>query len=105
MEAEQFKVEITSSTPELLAACLGSAPAGSLPSGDGWIRNTTEPVAHRNKTTNPPGPAGTRAAMAQACLGRNLLKGTEASGDITGWQDAQEFARLNSPGPGSPGVT
>lgn len=100
VEAEQFKLEITSSTPEPQAACLESAPAGSLPSGDGWIRNTTEPVAHRNKTTNPPGPAGTRAAVAQACLGKTLGKGTAASGDITGWQDAQEFARLNSPGTG-----
>jgi hypothetical protein len=97
VEAEQFKVEITSSAPEPQAACLGSAPNGSLPSGDGWIRNTTEPVAHRNKTTNPPGPAGTRAAMAQACLGKNLDDGSVASGDNTGWQDAQEFARLNSP--------
>ncbi|MER6414967.1 DNA/RNA non-specific endonuclease [Streptomyces humidus] len=100
VEAEQFKVEIAGSTPEPQGACLQSAPTGALPSGDGWIRNTTEPVAHVNKTTSPPGPAGTRASMAQACIGKNLGEGSDAEGDITGWQDAQEFARVNSPGTG-----
>ncbi|MFE5394434.1 DNA/RNA non-specific endonuclease [Streptomyces sp. NPDC056568] len=100
VEAEQFKVEITGSAPQPQGACLKSAPTGALPSGNGWYRNTTEAVAHTNKTTNPLGPPGTRATMAQACIGKNLEEGSPAEGDITGWQDAQEFARVNSPGTG-----
>ncbi|MGW2952748.1 DNA/RNA non-specific endonuclease [Streptomyces eurythermus] len=100
VEGEQFKVEITSSTPEPQGACLNSAPTGALPSGDGWIRNTTEPIAHTNKTTTPLGPAGTRAAMAEACLGKTLGKGSDAAGDITGWEDANLFRDAYSPGTG-----
>ncbi|MGW3658798.1 DNA/RNA non-specific endonuclease [Streptomyces sp. NPDC005151] len=97
LDAEQFEVEFTTPTAGPQARCLESAPAGSLPSGDGWIRNTTEPVAHTNKTTTPPGPAGTRPTMAQACLGKKLDDGSGAKGDITGWQDAQLFANQNPP--------
>ncbi|MFF0435521.1 DNA/RNA non-specific endonuclease [Streptomyces sp. NPDC004327] len=98
LEAEQFRVDITGSTAEPQAACLNNVPAGALPSGNGWIRNSTNPVLQVNKTTTPPGPPGTRAAMAQACLGVVTGDGSAAAGDITGWQDAQEFARINSPG-------
>ncbi|MFD7319344.1 DNA/RNA non-specific endonuclease [Streptomyces sp. NPDC059883] len=97
IDAEQFKVEFTTPAAVPQASCLASWPTGALPSGDGWIKNTTEPVAHVNKTTNPPGPAGTRPTMAQACLGKTLGKGKEATGDITGWQDAQLFAQANPP--------
>ncbi|WP_345983794.1 hypothetical protein [Streptomyces sp. DSS69] len=38
-----------------------------------------------------------RAETAQACLGAVTGAGTDASGDITGWLDAQDFARINSP--------
>ncbi|WP_432135259.1 DNA/RNA non-specific endonuclease [Streptomyces sp. bgisy154] len=100
VEAEEFKVAITSSTPEPQAACLKSTRPGRLPAGNGWIRNTTEPVPHTNKSTDPPGPAGTRAATAQACLGKTLGAGSEATGDITGWRDAQKFAGDHSPGTG-----
>ncbi|WP_345669388.1 DNA/RNA non-specific endonuclease [Streptomyces similanensis] len=100
VEGEQFKVEITSSTPQPQGACLSNAPSEALPSRDGWIRNTTEPIAHTNKTTTPPGSGGTRAATAQACLGKNLGDGSDAVGDITGWQDAQLFRDTFSPGTG-----
>ncbi|MFE0276038.1 DNA/RNA non-specific endonuclease [Streptomyces sp. NPDC058992] len=100
IDADQFKVEFTTPAAAPQASCLAGPPAGSLPSGAGWVRNTTEPVAHTNKTTNPPGPAGTRPTMAQACLGKTLGKGSDATGDITGWQDAQLFAAANSPGTG-----
>ncbi|MET7320811.1 DNA/RNA non-specific endonuclease [Streptomyces sp. NPDC005549] len=96
VEAEKFKVEITGATAQPQGACLRSQPNGSLRAGDGWIRNTTAAVDHVNKTTTPDG-AGTRAAMAQACLGKNLDTGSDASGDITGWQDAQLFRDTYSP--------
>ncbi|MFD3681161.1 DNA/RNA non-specific endonuclease [Streptomyces sp. NPDC058613] len=100
LEAEQFKVEITGSTAEPQASCLQNTPVRSLPSGNGWITNTTEPVPQVNKTTTPRGPAGTRATMAQACLGTVTVEGTSAEGNITGWLDAKQFALLNSPGTG-----
>ncbi|MEV7339287.1 hypothetical protein [Streptomyces sp. NPDC093544] len=59
-------------------------------------RRRSEPVAHVNKTTNPLGPAGTRATTAQACLGKTPGPGSPAGGDITGWQDAALFAQANS---------
>ncbi|MFI2432053.1 DNA/RNA non-specific endonuclease [Streptomyces sp. NPDC018957] len=99
LEAEQFMVEITGSSAEPLGACLQTVPTGTLRAGDGWIKNTTEAVDHVNKTATPNGP-GTRAAMAQACLGKNLDEGTDAAGDITGWQDAQLFRDTYSPGTG-----
>lgn len=100
LEAEQFKVEISGSTAEPQAACLQNQPIGARSSGNGWIKNTTEPVPHVNKTTTPLGPAGARAAKAEACLGKDLVEGTEAAGDITGWQDAQIFASSNQTGAG-----
>lgn len=51
IDAEQFKVEFTTPAAVPQASCLANPPSGSLPSGDGWIRNTTEPVAHVNKTS------------------------------------------------------
>lgn len=97
IDADQFKV--TFSTPDTgpHGRCLDTTPAGSLPNGDGWILNTTEAVAHVNKTTDPLGPAGTRPTRAQACLGKGPVKGSGASGDITGWQDAQLFNQANPP--------
>ncbi|CAL9380827.1 hypothetical protein SUDANB6_01056 [Streptomyces sp. enrichment culture] len=100
LQADQFKVEITSSTGQPQARCLSNAPAGSLPAGNGWIRNTTEPVAHVNRTTTPLGPVGTRQTMAQACLGKPPDEDSDAVGDITGWQDAELFRDANSPGTG-----
>ncbi|WP_329219261.1 DNA/RNA non-specific endonuclease [Streptomyces sp. NBC_01485] len=93
IDAEQFKVEFTTPAAVPQAACLANPPSSGvvLPSGAGWIRNTTEPVAHVNKTITPIGPAGTRPATAQACLGQELGDGKRAKGDITGWQDAQKF--------------
>ncbi|MFI8103987.1 DNA/RNA non-specific endonuclease [Streptomyces sp. NPDC086023] len=100
LDAEQFDLNVTAAPAQAQATCLQDPPARSFPSGTGWIRNTTEPVDQRNKTTNPPGPAGHRASVAQACLGKTLKRGTAAAGDITGWQDAQLFAAANSPGTG-----
>ncbi|MFD7079304.1 DNA/RNA non-specific endonuclease [Streptomyces sp. NPDC059918] len=100
VEGDQFKVEISGSTAEPQAVCLQKAPAGSFPNGKGWIKNTTNPVPHVNKTTPTLGPPGERAAAAQACVGIKPPKGTEAEGDITGWQDANLFRDANSPGTG-----
>ncbi|WP_327286403.1 MULTISPECIES: DNA/RNA non-specific endonuclease [unclassified Streptomyces] len=95
VEDDQFKVEISGSIAEPQAVCRQNAPAGSVPSGNGWIKNTTAPVPHVNKTV-PLSPAGTRAERAQACLGIAPPKGTEAEGDITGWADADAFRTANS---------
>jgi hypothetical protein len=81
-----------------MAACLKNEPALAVASGTGWISNTTQPVAHRNKTTNPPGPAGVRPTLATACLTRSLGAGSAASGNITGWRDAQLFVATFAPG-------
>lgn len=96
IDADQF--EVTFSTPDTgpHGRCLDTTPAGSLPNGDGWILNTTEPVPNVNKTTTPPGPPGARPTQAQACIGRATLKGTPAQGDIPGWQDAEIFRTANS---------
>ncbi|MEU2391417.1 DNA/RNA non-specific endonuclease, partial [Streptomyces sp. NPDC007369] len=93
---DQFKVEIAGSIAEPQAVCRQNAPAGSFPSGNGWIKNTTEPVPHINKTTNPLGPPGARASVAQACLGTVTVEGSHAKGDITGWADADLFRQANS---------
>lgn len=95
IDAEQFTLGLTASFDSSHAECLGVSPQGARPSGNGWILNTTEPVAHVNKTTVPPGPAGARASAAEACLGRTPGPGSDAGGDITGWQDAQLFAQTN----------
>lgn len=73
------------------AACMDVAQPNS---GDGWILNSTEKVDHVIKN-DPTSPAGTRAAGAQACLRKKLGAGSDASGEPTGWLDAQEFARAN----------
>ncbi|MFF4473648.1 DNA/RNA non-specific endonuclease [Streptomyces sp. NPDC001599] len=99
LEAEQFLVKITDSTAVRQGACLQTLPNGSVRAGDGWIRNTTQAVAHVNKTTTPNG-AGTRAAQATACLGKNLDTGTAADGDITGWQDAGLYRDTYAPNAG-----
>ncbi|MFC0842176.1 DNA/RNA non-specific endonuclease [Streptomyces noboritoensis] len=96
VEGDQFKVEITGSIAEPQAVCRQSAPTDSVASGNGWIKNTTQPVAHVNKFTSPPGPPGIRAGVAQACLGNDMAEGSHASGDITGWQDADIFRQTNS---------
>ncbi|MFE6911988.1 DNA/RNA non-specific endonuclease [Streptomyces erythrochromogenes] len=76
------------------AACMDVSQPNS---GDGWILNSTEPVPHRNRT-DPTSPAGTRAAGAQACLRKKLGNGSAASGEPTGWLDAQLFRDTHSPG-------
>lgn len=102
IDADQF--ELTFSTPDTgpHGRCLETTPTGTgvLPSGDGWIKNTTEPVPHVNKTTSTLGAPGERPTQAQACLGKKLGDGKDASGNITGWQDAQIFADATSPGTG-----
>jgi hypothetical protein len=97
IDADQFEVKFTTPDTGPHGRCLDTTPAGSVPNGDGWILNTTEPVAHVNKTTTPIGDPGDRPTRAEACLGRAPVKGTGASGDITGWQDAQEFNNANPP--------
>ncbi|MER7466814.1 hypothetical protein [Streptomyces sp. NPDC097981] len=97
VEDDQFKVEISGSIAEPQAVCRQNAPAGSDPWGNGWIKNTTDPVAHIDKNTRPPGPAGERAAVAQTCVGIAPKKGTDATKeDITGWLDADLFRTANS---------
>ncbi|MFD6281035.1 DNA/RNA non-specific endonuclease [Streptomyces sp. NPDC060209] len=97
IDADQF--ELTISTPDTgpQARCLNDPPpAGALPNGGGWFKNTTEPVPLVNQTKPAYGP-GKRPTQAQACLGKNTPEGTGTSGDITGWQDAQAFKQANSP--------
>ncbi|MFH9015607.1 DNA/RNA non-specific endonuclease [Streptomyces sp. NPDC017943] len=96
IDADQF--ELTFSLPETgpRARCLDSKPDEAPTSGAGWILNTTEPVPHVNKTTTPLGQAGARPTRAQACLDRTAPEGTDAQGDIPGWQDAQLFRTANS---------
>ncbi|WP_329409555.1 DNA/RNA non-specific endonuclease [Streptomyces sp. NBC_00704] len=93
VDGEQFKVAFTTPDAVPQARCLANPPTatGARPSGNGWLRNTTEPVPHVNKTITPMGPPGTRPSTAQACLGKTLGEGKPAKGDITGWQDAQKF--------------
>jgi hypothetical protein len=80
------------------AKCLlTQRPSGAVNSGGGWIDNTVTAVAHRNITTTPNGP-GVRAAKATACL-RNIVGGTGAGGNITGWQDARKFAMAHGYNP------
>lgn len=97
IDADQFEVKFTLPDTGPHARCLDTTPIGSLPSGAGWILNTTEPVPHVNKTTTPLGQAGERPTQAQACLERSAPDGTAAQGDIPGWQDAQIFRDANSP--------
>ncbi|MER0240620.1 DNA/RNA non-specific endonuclease [Streptomyces sp. HSW2009] len=92
LEDDKFQVEVTTSTAGPQAACLTSETTGARPSGNGWIKNTTEPVPHINKTTDPLGPPGYRPAASQACLGKSLGDGSHAEGDITGWEDAKVTA-------------
>ncbi|MER6493902.1 DNA/RNA non-specific endonuclease [Streptomyces griseorubiginosus] len=96
IDADQF--ELTFSLPDTgpHARCLDTTPDGSLPNGAGWILNTTEPVPHVNKTTDPLGRPGARPGRAQACLDKTAPKGTPAQGDIPGWQDAENFRKANS---------
>ncbi|MFI5867451.1 DNA/RNA non-specific endonuclease [Streptomyces sp. NPDC051546] len=101
LDAEQFDLNITApSAAQAQAACLKNLPARSFPSGGGWIRNTTEPVAHRNKTSPTPAPPGERASVATACVAKPRKEGTPARNDITGWEDAAIFRTANSPGTG-----
>ncbi|WP_078959629.1 DNA/RNA non-specific endonuclease [Streptomyces erythrochromogenes] len=98
IDGDQFKVDISSPTQAAQAACLQNPPAGSVPSGNGWRKNTTKSVDHVNRMITPKGPAGTRPSLAQACLGKTPGKGKAASGNITGWADAAKFRDDFSPG-------
>ncbi len=100
IDAEQFKLDISTPAQAAQAACLQNWPTGAVPSGTGWRKNTTKPVDHVNKMITPKGPAGTRPSLAQACLGKTPGKGKAASGNITGWLDAQKFRDDFSPGTG-----
>ncbi|MFJ9041873.1 DNA/RNA non-specific endonuclease [Streptomyces sp. NPDC102406] len=94
IDADPFMLGLTASLDGSHAECLGSSPAGARLSGNGWILNTTAPVPHVN-TLVPSSPTGTRAAAAVACLGKTLGPGSEAGGDITGWQDAELYAQAH----------
>lgn len=95
VDGERFELEVSGSIVEPKAVCRQTLPTGGFTSGNGWVRNTTEPVPHTNKNTTPQGPPGLRASAAQACLGTNTVEGTHAEGDITGWGDAAEFRTAN----------
>ncbi|MFE5674575.1 DNA/RNA non-specific endonuclease [Streptomyces erythrochromogenes] len=91
LEREQFKLEVSGSIAEPKAVCRQSTPSGAFTSGNGWIKNTTEPVPHTDKNTTPQGPPGLRASHAEACLGTVTVEGSPAEGHITGWGDAAWF--------------
>ncbi|WP_405903544.1 DNA/RNA non-specific endonuclease [Streptomyces sp. NBC_00656] len=90
IDADQFKLGLTASIDGSHAECLGISPQGARPAGNGWILNTTEAVPHVNKNDQTSA-AGSRATKATACLGKQLGPGSEAGGDITGWQDAADY--------------
>ncbi|MCQ9131463.1 DNA/RNA non-specific endonuclease [Streptomyces sp. IBSBF 2807] len=95
IDADRF--ELTVSTPDTgpQADCLNDPPpAGSLPNGDGWFKNTTEAVPLVNQTVPTSGP-GERPTEAQACLGRNTTKGSGTSDPVTGYKDAEAFKKAN----------
>ncbi|MFH8242560.1 DNA/RNA non-specific endonuclease [Streptomyces sp. NPDC018321] len=95
VDADQF--ELTISTPDTgpQASCLNDPPpAGSLPNGDGWFKNTTEAVPLINKTAPADG-SGQRPTQAQACLGKNTKEGTGTQKYITGWKDAEAYKTAN----------
>ncbi|WP_055526075.1 DNA/RNA non-specific endonuclease [Streptomyces graminilatus] len=96
IDADRFELKFTLPDTGPHARCLDTTPINALPSGAGWILNTTEAVPHVNKTTTPAGPPGERPTQAQACLERSAPEGTSAQGDIPGWQDAQKFRADNS---------
>nr|WSW69043.1 DNA/RNA non-specific endonuclease [Streptomyces sp. NBC_00995] len=95
IDADQFKLGLTASIDGSHAECLGISPQGARPAGNGWILNTTEGVPHVNKN-DPASAAGSRPTKATACLGKQLGPGSEAGGDITGWQDAADYASAHS---------
>ncbi|MFG2777488.1 DNA/RNA non-specific endonuclease [Streptomyces prunicolor] len=81
-------------SPSPEATCLTDPPTGSVPSGLGWILNTTESVDHSNKDIYPKDGLGDRPTQASACLTRYLGTGSDTGGkEITGWQDAQFAAK------------
>lgn len=96
LESEQFDVDVFNRLTGPVAACLNAKPDAAVDVNGGWISNTTERVPLHD-LTNPQGPDGKRAATAQACVVEPMLrKGSEAKGNITGWQDAAAFAQQNS---------
>ncbi|MEU5090105.1 DNA/RNA non-specific endonuclease [Streptomyces sp. NPDC021356] len=95
IDADKF--ELTVSTPDTgpQASCLNDPPpAGALPNGDGWFKNTTEPVPLVNQTAPADGP-GQRPTQAQACLGKKTTKGSGTSDPVTGYKDAEAFKKAN----------
>lgn len=77
IDADQF--ELTFSLPDTgpQASCLNNpGPINSIPNGDGWFYNTTEPVPLVNQS-DPAGGGGQRPTQAQACLGRKTGGGRE----------------------------
>ncbi|WUW23877.1 DNA/RNA non-specific endonuclease [Streptomyces sp. NBC_01463] len=95
IDADQFKLGLTASIDGSHAECLGISPQGARPSGNGWILNTTEAVPHVRKNDQTSA-AGLRPTTATACLGKQLGPGSPAGGDITGWQDAADYATTHN---------
>ncbi|MDX3751988.1 DNA/RNA non-specific endonuclease [Streptomyces sp. AK08-02] len=91
IDADQFKLTLTTSLDGSYAECLGISPPGARPAGNGWILNTTEAVPHVRKNDGTSA-AGYRATKATACLGKVPGPGSEAGGEITGWLDAADYA-------------
>ncbi|MFB7732649.1 hypothetical protein ACFC19_40065, partial [Streptomyces sp. NPDC056127] len=89
--------ELPVSTPDTTgqARCLSNpAPTPSIPNGDGWFRNETEPVPFVNQTDHADGP-GLRPARAQGCIARKRGKGTGTSNPVTGMKDAEAYKTAN----------
>ncbi|WP_245685457.1 DNA/RNA non-specific endonuclease [Streptomyces yerevanensis] len=95
IDADQFKLTFTASLDGSHAECLGISPEGARPAGNGWIKNTVEPVPHVNKTDQTSA-AGYRASTATVCLGTQPGPGSTAGGDITGWADAAAYRTKNN---------
>ncbi|GGT11649.1 hypothetical protein GCM10010254_35370 [Streptomyces chromofuscus] len=96
IEADQFELAVSTPDTGPQARCLNDPPpAGSIPNGDGWFKNTTEPVPLIQQTVPADG-AGLRPTQAQACLGKGIGRGTGTQKEITGWKDAEAFKAANN---------
>ncbi|MFE9649893.1 DNA/RNA non-specific endonuclease [Streptomyces sp. NPDC006365] len=96
IDGDEFELPVSTPDTGPQASCLNDpSPINSIPNGDGWFKNTTEPVPLVNQS-DPAGGPGLRPTQAQACLGRKTGGGKGTSGPITGWTDAEAFKKANN---------
>ncbi|WP_424217360.1 DNA/RNA non-specific endonuclease (plasmid) [Streptomyces sp. BI20] len=96
IDGDKFELKVSAPDAGPQTVCLNNpnGPPGALQNGNGWFKNTTEPVALINKTDPADGP-GFRPTQAQACIGRGTQEGTDTSNPVTGMKDADDFKKKN----------